>query len=45
MLEMHINILGVIKDMIYMTCPACGLDKVICSKKAAFCSKWCKTTK
>lgn len=27
------------------TCPACGSKKVICSKKAEICSKWCKTTK
>lgn len=26
------------------TCPACGSDKVMCSKKAEFCSKWCKPT-
>ncbi|KAJ51654.1 putative DNA-binding protein (UPF0251 family) [Clostridium tetanomorphum] len=23
-------------------CPACGSDKVICSKKAEFCTKWCQ---
>lgn len=26
------------------TCPACGSGKVMCSKKAEFCSKWCKPT-
>jgi len=24
-------------------CPACGSEKVICSKKVDFCTKWCKT--
>jgi len=24
------------------TCPACGSEKVLCSKKADFCIKWCK---
>ncbi|KOA20154.1 hypothetical protein CLHOM_13510 [Clostridium homopropionicum DSM 5847] len=24
------------------TCPACGSDKVICSKKADICKKWCR---
>lgn len=24
-------------------CPVCGSDKVICSKKADICKKWCKT--
>jgi predicted DNA-binding protein (UPF0251 family) len=23
------------------TCPICGSEKVICSKKARFCGKWC----
>lgn len=23
------------------TCPSCGSEKVICSKKARFCGKWC----
>lgn len=23
------------------TCPVCGSDKVLCSKKADFCRKWC----
>lgn len=23
------------------TCPSCGSEKVMCSKKAGFCKKWC----
>lgn len=23
-------------------CPACGSDKVVCSKRAVFCTKWCR---
>lgn len=23
-------------------CPSCGSDKVVCSKRAGFCTKWCR---
>jgi len=26
-------------------CPTCGSDKVVCSKKADFCKKWCEEDK
>ena len=26
------------------SCPACGSQKVMCSKKAGFCQKWCNKT-
>lgn len=31
-------------DQDRLICPTCGSNRVVCSKKADFCTKWCKTT-
>ena len=28
-----------------LLCPVCGSQRVLCSKKADFCTKWCKNNK
>jgi predicted DNA-binding protein (UPF0251 family) len=32
-------------DQDRFTCPSCGSDKVMCSKKAEFCRNWCRCNK